>query len=164
MGKDIAVVIDEVWSRTGFANAWALMSGSDLVMIGGILGTTKRYAAETWRYLLVSHYWLLSMSLSLAIVLFCFTSIHAQSVSVQRSKRSVLYVGRQHLGTVPPRHVEDHLCFLQCVEGMPCGVEVFGAGLVSNNYVMPAMRVAMAGVPLLVALAIHLTHVPFPKA
>eukprot|EP00449_Zooxanthella_nutricula_P022750 CAMPEP_0198530326 /NCGR_PEP_ID=MMETSP1462-20131121/26286_1 /TAXON_ID=1333877 /ORGANISM="Brandtodinium nutriculum, Strain RCC3387" /LENGTH=238 /DNA_ID=CAMNT_0044260199 /DNA_START=260 /DNA_END=973 /DNA_ORIENTATION=+ len=124
--KDVAAAIDEMWRKTGFSNAWALMSVSDLVEMGGILGTTKHYTEDAWSYL--SYFWVLSMSVALAIVVYCFTSINDKSVSAQHSTRSVLHIGRQHLGKVPPRHVMDHLCFLHCVEGLPCGVEIFGAG------------------------------------
>merc|ERR1712060_67425 len=95
-------------------------------------------------------------ALIICVGMYSWAQINSRCSSTLRSKQSLLYLARQHLGEVHRSDFLDHACFLQSVEGLPCGVEVPLVGLVSMRYVGHVIRFVSISVPVIVGATLRL--------
>uniref|UniRef100_A0A7S2N0V6 Uncharacterized protein n=1 Tax=Zooxanthella nutricula TaxID=1333877 RepID=A0A7S2N0V6_9DINO len=148
--KAAVKIVDGLWRTShvslvqAFSFAYNITVSTFVMGVSQAIDPTRPANGPLGVFIMVYH------TIIMCVALFLWARINSRCVSMKRASESLLYLAREHLGTVCREDTLDHLCFLEAVEEIPCGVEIDGVGLVSFKYVTPLLRIISIGIPVMV--------------
>jgi len=143
---------DDLWRNSGLSAAYALLFVMDIFLVA----LNAAFAEADTNYSTPeSLVWICWHILEVCVGVYLWARVYTSCASTRHSKESLAYLARQHLSKLRRQDALENLCFLQCVEGVPCGVEVPLLGLISTRFVGPVIRIASVVVPVIVGVTLR---------
>merc|ERR1712060_121918 len=92
--------------------------------------------------------WALKLGAVAVVMLYMISNINSRCSSNRNAVGSVLYLARHHIGRSKPWCLMEHIAFIQCVEGVPCGVEIAILPVLTASFFAPVIRVSLFVAPI----------------